>query len=72
MSSAATSPAIPPRAQCATAACLVRPAAFAYNTQTAASNRFQTPGKQAEADAAAALEEFDALVTALRGAGLAI
>jgi hypothetical protein len=49
---------------------LVRPAAFGFNAQTAASNRFQTPGNQAQADAATAVAEFDALVTALRGAGL--
>ena len=52
---------------------MIRPAAFDYNSQTAASNRMQVA---ALADTAAAAQravaEFDAAVTALRGAGVTV
>ena len=52
---------------------MIRPAGFESNPMTAESNRFQ--GKSAaspEEQHAAALNEFDALVTALRGAGVEV
>ena len=65
-------PLYPPASlhQCAAAALLVRPAAFGYNPQTAVTNRFQLPGRRTQAEARDALAEFDALVAALRAAGL--
>ena len=55
----------------ATGLLLVEPAAFAFNAQTAATNRFQAPAKLApETIAAQARSEFSALVTALRGAAI--
>lgn len=55
--------------QCASRVLMVRPAAFGFNPQTAATNRLQT---FAELPAAQALarSEFDALVRALRGEGV--
>jgi hypothetical protein len=50
---------------------MIRPAAFASNPQTAASNRFQTK-LSAAADATAALREFDAAVAALSSAGIRV
>ncbi|MFT4155368.1 citrulline utilization hydrolase CtlX [Parafilimonas sp.] len=44
---------------------MVRPVAFAYNAETAVSNKFQAPGN-AEAAQVKALEEFDAFVAKLR------
>lgn len=50
---------------------LVRPAAFGFNAETAATNRFQQADGTAPAAAAtAARAEFDGLVAALRAAGL--
>jgi hypothetical protein len=49
---------------------LVQPAAFAFNPQTAASNRFQRDALPAEASAALALGEFATLNRALRAAGV--
>jgi len=71
----ATVPAFEPQA--ARAVVMIRPAHFAANTETAASNRFQAPsdahGRTSEADlAAAALAEFDALADALDGAGVGV
>src|ERR1700722_15370849 len=61
------------RTQCAAAVMMIRPAAFDYNPQTAATNRMQSGGVQATPDAAAlAIAEFDAAVTALRGAGVQV
>jgi hypothetical protein len=56
----------------ATGLCLVEPAAFGFNAQTATTNRFQRPLPQlAAADAAAAARrEFSALAAALRRAGI--
>ena len=58
---------------------MVRPACFAFNPQTAASNVFQSPttsGLQAATDAGAvqelALREFDGLSSQLAGAGVEI
>jgi len=50
---------------------VIRPAAFASNPQTAASNRFQTKPSEA-ADAASALREFDGAVKALDDAGIRV
>ena len=55
--------------QCASAVCLVRPASFAYNAQTAVTNRLQVAGGQPAADATAARAEFDIMVQTLRAAG---
>jgi hypothetical protein len=52
---------------------MIRPAAFDYNSQTAASNRMQVAGGEGSAGAAPlALAEFDAAVTALRAAGVQV
>ena len=48
---------------------MLRPAAFGFNTQTAASNAFQQPLAMADA-AHTARAEFDAMVSQLRAAGL--
>lgn len=48
---------------------MIRPAAFAYNAQTAVNNKFQVAGN-AEAAQAKALEEFDAFVEKLRESGI--
>jgi hypothetical protein len=58
----------------------VEPAAFGFNVQTAATNRFQkgplltaTPGSAGQPDAAAAARsQFAGLVTALRAVGIAV
>ncbi|MDR2214637.1 MAG: hypothetical protein LBE59_02215 [Nevskiaceae bacterium] len=58
--------------------CMVSPAAFGYNAETAATNRFQrAPEPDAAAAAAlsaqrAALREFEGAVSALRAGGLAV
>ena len=50
---------------------MIRPAAFDYNSQTAASNRMQVAAAPDTADAGTeAVREFDAAVAALRGAGV--
>ncbi len=50
---------------------MIRPAAFDYNSQTAASNRMQVAGAHDSSSAGAeAVREFDAAVAALRGAGV--
>jgi hypothetical protein len=53
---------------------MIRPAAFDYNSQTAASNRMQVAAGGAGSAGAAqlALAEFDAAVLALRGAGVQV
>ncbi len=58
--------------QCAAAVVMVRPAAFASNPQTAASNAFQpdSVALSPEESQARALAEFEALVANLRGAGV--
>jgi hypothetical protein len=55
--------------QSARAVLMVRPARFAFNPETAASNAFQAA---AAADPNAALREFDALAAALEGAGVEV
>lgn len=50
---------------------MIRPAAFGYNAETAATNRFQHPPAKDGGDAASlALREFDAMVMALRSEGI--
>lgn len=52
---------------------LVRPASFSYNTQTAASNAFQTIVAQSAIEVQGkALDEFDAFVTRLKAAGIQV
>jgi hypothetical protein len=60
------------RAQCAAAVMMIRPAAFDYNSQTAASNRMQASAEAALDASKLALTEFDAAVTALRGAAVQV
>ena len=68
------SPAPPSRSQSTTDVVMIRPACFASNPETLASNRFQS----ASSDRAptevqrVALAEFDALADALRGAGVCV
>jgi hypothetical protein len=58
-------------AQCADAAFMIRPAAFGWNVETASTNRFQREARIAAADAQRqARAEFDAVVAALRAAGV--
>ena len=56
---------------CSRNVCLVRPACFGYNPQTAATNAFQS-ADGAEAAAGSALVEFDALVQQLQAAGVGV
>ncbi|MBK7252039.1 MAG: amidinotransferase [Gammaproteobacteria bacterium] len=59
--------------QCASRVLMVRPAAFGYNPQTAASNHLQIDARLAPAEAQARTrDEFDALVCALRGSGIEV
>ncbi len=51
---------------------MIRPAAFDYNPQTAASNRMQAAVQDTAGAAALAMIEFDAAVMALRGAGVQV
>ena len=51
---------------------MIRPAAFDYNSQTAASNRLQSAVAGTSGAAQLAVAEFDAAVTALRGAGVRV
>lgn len=62
-----------PRQQCAGAVLMVRPAAFAYNPETAGTNRMQKPGEEAEVHANEhARAEFATLVRALESEGIAV
>ena len=62
-----------PLRQCAGAVLMVRPAAFGWNPETAASNRFQAAASGATGDAnARAVAEFDMLAGALSSAGVAV
>jgi hypothetical protein len=54
--------------QCTGAVLMIRPAAFDYNPQTAATNRMQRPGPAAQA--MQALAEFDQFAQALRTEGI--
>jgi hypothetical protein len=62
--------------QCASAVLMIRPAAFDYNPETAATNRMQQPRDAqsggAQSGQALALSEFDQCVQALRGEGVAV
>jgi len=59
--------------QAASAVLMIRPAAFGYNPETAASNRFQREdGGTAAACAAAGRAEFDRLCAALRAEGVEV
>lgn len=59
--------------QCADAVLMVRPAAFAYNAQTAATNAFQRPpGPEDESARHDACGEFDALAAAVAGEGIRV
>ena len=53
---------------------MIRPAAFGFNPETAASNAFQSDAgdRSAESIQAAALEEFDNMVARLRAAGVTV
>jgi hypothetical protein len=62
-----------PLDQCAHAVLMIRPAAFCWNPETAASNRFQRRDPVAPGSARnVAVTEFDGLVAALRGAGVEV
>ncbi|HTP40055.1 MAG TPA: arginine deiminase-related protein [Steroidobacteraceae bacterium] len=64
---------MPESAAAASAVMMVRPAAFGFNAETAGSNRFQHAASDAPAAVAArARSEFDAMVAALRGAGVRV
>jgi hypothetical protein len=56
--------------QCAPGVLMVRPARFGYNTQTAASNRFQRAEPQSVDIAARARTEFESLVQGIQAAGV--
>lgn len=59
--------------QCTDTVLLVRPAAFGFNADTAATNRMQRDAALAPADAQArACAEFDAMVGALRSEGIEV
>ena len=61
------------RQQCADAVLMVRPQAFGFNAETAASNTFQQPPKSGSGDAnAAACAEFEQLAQALRSEGVTV
>jgi hypothetical protein len=62
------------RQQCADAVLMVRPAAFGYNPETAASNAFQksAPSGAGADEAARARTEFDGLVRALSSEGIEV
>ncbi len=61
------------RRQTATAVMMVRPAAFCWNAETSDSNHFQLRAAPSDAGlAAAAVNEFDAMVAALRAAGVTV
>jgi hypothetical protein len=57
--------------QCAEAVLLVRPAAFAYNRETASSNAFQQPREQIDS-AVRAAAEFDQVAAAIAAAGVSV
>jgi hypothetical protein len=60
-------------AQCAGTVLMVRPKAFGYNAETAATNTFQrSAAGPAAAEAAAALAEFEQLARALSGEGIEV
>src|ERR1044071_7601538 len=59
--------------QCAGAVLMIRPAAFDYNPQTAATNKMQRAGQEpADSAQAQARAEFDRFTQALRAEGVAV
>ena len=59
--------------QCADSVLMIRPAAFGWNPDTAASNRFQGPFSDARSESSRqAAAEFDVVVDALRAADVAV
>jgi hypothetical protein len=59
--------------QCASAVMMIRPVAFDYNPQTAATNKMQKPAPDAAGPAQAlAASEFDYFVKALRSEGISV
>ena len=63
----------PPRQQCADAVLMVRPKAFGFNPETAATNAFQQPPVPEACDPAAlALREFEQLSRALAAEGVEV
>lgn len=62
----------PREAQITDTVLMVRPAAFGFNPETAATNRFQQAGADEARTADVARREFDGLVTALATAGVAV
>lgn len=63
----------PPRQQCADAVLMVRPKAFGFNPETAATNTFQQLPAAGDGDAAAlALREFEQLSRALAAEGVEV
>ncbi len=61
------------RAQCADAVLMVRPAAFGFNPETAATNSFQRDAAPGGGDPQReALAEFDRMVAALRSEGITV
>jgi hypothetical protein len=58
--------------QCAPGVLMVRPARFGYNSQTAASNRFQRAESQSVDTAARARSEFETLVAGIQTAGVSV
>ncbi len=69
----ASPPVTAPPAQCAGTVLMVRPRAFGYNAETAATNTFQrTEAGPAAAGTAVALGEFEQLARALAGEGIEV
>jgi hypothetical protein len=58
--------------QCAPGVLMVRPACFGYNSQTAASNRFQHPESHSPGTAARARSEFETLCQGIKDAGVGV
>src|SRR5882762_5836239 len=67
----ARSPENPPQ-QCAGAVLMIRPAAFDYNPETAATNKMQQPSQGTTAAQTQALAEFEQFTRALRSEGIAV
>jgi hypothetical protein len=63
---------VPTRQQCADAVLMIRPAAFGFNAETAASNTFQMPAPAGLDGAATARTEFDGLRRALESEGVRV
>jgi hypothetical protein len=69
---AATGPARPPLAQCASTVLMIRPVAFGANPETAASNPFQAATTATRRDRENAVAEFDRALDALSRAGVGV